>query len=175
MLLSSAATRSASSAMRPATSRRVPMRLAPLVVRADPKADIERVSCHESEGAKKGATGLTLFPPAAAAVRARARGKVHRRRYSNNANQPAPLQPPKPPPTNTATQQVQKVLESTLKEAEVACESDVKADECVAAFDAVEEVSAALSHKKQAAASSDPLEVFCEDNPDADECRVYDD
>jgi hypothetical protein len=43
------------------------------------------------------------------------------------------------------------------------------------AWDNVEELSAAAAHKKVAYASdpvnSDPLEAFCEDNPDADECR----
>ena len=40
----------------------------------------------------------------------------------------------------------------------------------------VEEISAAESHKKAAApAKKDPLDAFCDDNPDADECRVYED
>jgi len=35
-------------------------------------------------------------------------------------------------------------------------------------------VSAALAHKQAAAKSSDPLEEFCDDNPETDECRIYD-
>jgi hypothetical protein len=32
------------------------------------------------------------------------------------------------------------------------------------------------SHNKQPQSNTqDPLEKFCDDNPDADECRVYDD
>lgn len=46
-------------------------------------------------------------------------------------------------------------------------------------WDNVEELSAAAAHKKVAfendPVSNDPLEQFCDDNPDADECRVYDD
>jgi len=46
-----------------------------------------------------------------------------------------------------------------------------------AAWDTVEELSAAVSHAKAAKAadptSNDPLEKYCADNPDADECRVY--
>jgi hypothetical protein len=46
-----------------------------------------------------------------------------------------------------------------------------------AAWDTVEELSAAVSHAKAVAAadptSNDPLEKFCESAPDADECRVY--
>lgn len=42
-----------------------------------------------------------------------------------------------------------------------------------AAWDTVEELSAAAAHAKADAASpsNDPLEKFCDDNPDADECR----
>jgi hypothetical protein len=41
-------------------------------------------------------------------------------------------------------------------------------------WDNVEELAAAVSHMKDAAKAdpnSDPLEQFCDDNPDADECR----
>lgn len=47
--------------------------------------------------------------------------------------------------------------------------------ECAVAWDAVEEISAAADKKRQAAKAEDPLEKFCEDNADADECRVYED
>jgi hypothetical protein len=43
------------------------------------------------------------------------------------------------------------------------------------AWDNAEEVAAAISHKKDAEKASDPLERFCEDDPSADECRVYED
>ncbi|WIA11919.1 hypothetical protein OEZ86_002904 [Tetradesmus obliquus] len=66
-------------------------------------------------------------------------------------------------------------VETAIKEAEDKCASGTSG-ECAAAWDNVEEISAAISHKKVAdAANSDPLEQFCDDNPDADECRVYDD
>ncbi len=49
--------------------------------------------------------------------------------------------------------------------------------DCAVAWDTVEELSAAAAHKKVANAAdptlSDPLEAFCKDAPDADECRVY--
>ncbi|KAF8063781.1 RWDD3 [Scenedesmus sp. PABB004] len=68
-----------------------------------------------------------------------------------------------------------KVAEA-IKEAEATCADNDKAH-CAAAWDNVEELSAAAAHKKVAYAndpvSSDPLEQFCDDNPDADECRVY--
>jgi len=43
------------------------------------------------------------------------------------------------------------------------------------AWDTVEELSAAASHAKDNAQKEDPLEKFCEDDPSADECRVYED
>jgi hypothetical protein len=65
-------------------------------------------------------------------------------------------------------------VETAIQDAEKAC-ADGTAGECAAAWDNVEEISAAISHKKVAdAETSDPLEKFCDDNPDADECRVYD-
>lgn len=41
----------------------------------------------------------------------------------------------------------------------------------------VEEISAAIAHKKaaKAAESTDPLDKLCEEEPDAAECRVYED
>jgi hypothetical protein len=44
---------------------------------------------------------------------------------------------------------------------------------CAAAWDAVEELQAEASHQKQIKPKNS-LEEFCSDNPDAAECRVYD-
>lgn len=45
----------------------------------------------------------------------------------------------------------------------------------ICSWDNVEELSAAVAHKKVAyqedKVASDPLEAFCDDHPDADECR----
>ena len=41
--------------------------------------------------------------------------------------------------------------------------------------DVVEELSAELSHEKAIPESTNPLDAFCEANPEADECRTYDD
>lgn len=35
----------------------------------------------------------------------------------------------------------------------------------------VEELSASAADKKQAKTTSDPLDQYCDDNPEADECR----
>lgn len=88
----------------------------------------------------------------------------------------APPLPYPPPPAHKKSPQAQKVLEEALKEAEETCDDKgVKSAECAVAFDNAEEISAAIAHKKADAARSDPLEQFCESNPDADECRIYDD
>lgn len=67
-----------------------------------------------------------------------------------------------------------KVAES-IKHAEEACSGDPASGECVAAWDEVEELSAAASHARdRKKANSDPLESFCKDNPADEECRTYD-
>ncbi|KAJ0979909.1 hypothetical protein J5N97_015383 [Dioscorea zingiberensis] len=68
----------------------------------------------------------------------------------------------------------EKVSES-IKHAEEACSDDPVSGECVAAWDEVEELSAAASHARdKLKESSDPLESYCKDNPETDECRTYD-
>ncbi|KAL6978275.1 hypothetical protein U1Q18_019944 [Sarracenia purpurea var. burkii] len=66
-----------------------------------------------------------------------------------------------------------KVAES-IKSAEEACAGDPVSGECAAAWDEVEELSAAVSHAREKQKESDPLESFCKDNPETDECRTYD-
>ena len=45
--------------------------------------------------------------------------------------------------------------------------------ECAAAWDAVEEVQAEASHQREVKPKSS-FENYCDDNPDAAECRIYD-
>jgi len=66
-------------------------------------------------------------------------------------------------------------VETAIKEAQEAC-ADGTAGECAAAWDSVEELSAAAAHRKVSnEGKGDPLEKYCGDNPEADECRVYED
>jgi hypothetical protein len=67
-----------------------------------------------------------------------------------------------------------KVSES-IKQAQETCADDPVSGECVAAWDEVEELSAAASHARDRQKGADPLEEFCQDNPETDECRMYDD
>lgn len=68
-------------------------------------------------------------------------------------------------------------IEQELQQARTVC--DVKgaaSGECAAAWDAVEELQAEASHQRQQQGpQKTSLEKYCDANPDADECRVYDD
>lgn len=46
--------------------------------------------------------------------------------------------------------------------------------EAALAWDVVEELEAEASHLKADSSGKDPLDEFCENSPEADECRVYD-
>jgi hypothetical protein len=69
---------------------------------------------------------------------------------------------------------LQKLIEQEVAEAREVCE--VKGDgskECAVAWDSVEELQAEASHRKAEAPAKNSLEQFCSTNPDALECRVY--
>ncbi|KAJ8636323.1 hypothetical protein MRB53_010590 [Persea americana] len=75
--------------------------------------------------------------------------------------------------TPTPERIAEKVQESIEKAKEV-CEGNTESGECAAAWDEVEEVSAAASHARQRQKEFDPLENYCEDNPETIECKTYD-
>lgn len=69
---------------------------------------------------------------------------------------------------------IQDQIEQELENARAVC--DIKggnSKECAAAWDAVEELQAEASHQKQVKPKN-AFEKYCDDNPDAIECRVYD-
>ncbi|MBV9389732.1 MAG: Calvin cycle protein CP12 [Chroococcidiopsidaceae cyanobacterium CP_BM_ER_R8_30] len=70
---------------------------------------------------------------------------------------------------------IQQQIEQEIEQARAAC--DVNGDSsnaCAAAWDAVEELQAEASHQRQKKPKSS-FEKYCDDNPEAAECRVYDD
>ena len=69
-------------------------------------------------------------------------------------------------------EQIQKERESAR---EVCSTEGSTSGECAAAWDSVEELSAEASHQKQSDPQKTSLEKYCDDNPDALECRVYED
>ncbi|CAN1213384.1 Calvin cycle protein CP12 [Tumidithrix helvetica PCC 7403] len=70
---------------------------------------------------------------------------------------------------------IQEKIQEELQNAREACDaSGANSKECAVAWDTVEELQAEAAHQKQAKGKNS-LEIYCEDNPDAAECRIYDD
>lgn len=78
--------------------------------------------------------------------------------------------------TLAATPDLSNKVAESIKEAQETCAGgDPESGECKAAWDEVEELSAAISHAKEKKKESDPLEEYCKDNMETDECRTYED
>ncbi len=69
---------------------------------------------------------------------------------------------------------LKKQIQEELEQARAVCDlKGAQSGECAAAWDAVEELQAEASHQRQTKPKNS-LEQFCDDNPEALECRVYD-
>lgn len=69
---------------------------------------------------------------------------------------------------------IEEKIEQEREQARNTCDaSGATSKECAAAWDVVEELQAEASHQKQNK-SSNSLENYCDNNPEAVECRVYD-
>ncbi|TKY52457.1 Calvin cycle protein CP12-2 [Spatholobus suberectus] len=77
-------------------------------------------------------------------------------------------------PVRATPEKISEKVEESIKSAEEACSESADGAECAAAWDEVEELSAAASHARDKQKQSDPLENYCKDNPETDECRTYD-
>ncbi|MCA1903574.1 MAG: hypothetical protein CV045_05340 [Cyanobacteria bacterium M5B4] len=70
---------------------------------------------------------------------------------------------------------IQAKIQEELENAHKVCDATgVGSKECAAAWDALEEVQAEASHQREEKGKNS-LEKYCEENPDAVECRVYED
>jgi hypothetical protein len=70
---------------------------------------------------------------------------------------------------------IQAKISEELQAAREVCDvSGADSPKCAAAWDAVEELQAEASHQRQVKPKTN-FEQYCDDNPDAVECRVYDD
>jgi len=70
---------------------------------------------------------------------------------------------------------IQETIEKERDQARTICDVEgATSGECAAAWDAVEELQAEASHQKQKQ-SKNSLEIYCDDHPEAAECRVYED
>jgi CP12 domain len=70
---------------------------------------------------------------------------------------------------------LQEQVQKAREEAREACADGTNSAECAVAWDTVEELSSEASHQKQKTPTKNSLEVYCDENPDALECRVYED
>lgn len=77
--------------------------------------------------------------------------------------------------TQEKTNNIEEQIQDEIQEARDVCDiSGNNSAECAAAWDAVEELQAEASHQRQTKPKNS-LETYCDANPDADECRVYED
>lgn len=77
--------------------------------------------------------------------------------------------------TQETTNNIEERIEEEIQEARSVCDiSGSNSAECAAAWDAVEELQAEASHQRQNK-TKNSLEQYCDANPEADECRMYDD
>ncbi|EOY19723.1 CP12 domain-containing protein 3 [Theobroma cacao] len=79
--------------------------------------------------------------------------------------------------TQMREKQLAEMIEKKVTEAKEVCEGDETSDECKVAWDEVEEVSQAKAdlRLRLEIEKKDPLEFFCQENPETEECRVYED
>ena len=69
---------------------------------------------------------------------------------------------------------LEQAIQEAIAQARSACESNGKASSnCAVAWDIVEELQAERSHR-QVKTTKNSLESYCDQNPDAAECRIYD-
>ena len=67
-------------------------------------------------------------------------------------------------------------LDAAREEARAVCAAKgPTSPECAAAWDEVEELQAEAAHQRQEKKALNSLEAFCAENPDAEECRIYED
>lgn len=67
------------------------------------------------------------------------------------------------------------LIEKKVLEAKQVCEGHETSDECKVAWDEVEEVSQAKADLRRKMEKEDPLESYCQENPETEECRIYED
>lgn len=78
--------------------------------------------------------------------------------------------------TQMREKKLTELIEAKVAEATAVCDGDRHSDECKVAWDEVEEVSQAKADlRRKLDENKDPLESFCIENPETDECRIYED
>ncbi|CAN6440056.1 unnamed protein product [Victoria cruziana] len=77
--------------------------------------------------------------------------------------------------TQTREQHLTDMIQKKVREATEVCEGNTESYECKVAWDEVEEVSQAKADFRRKMEKADPLESYCKENPETDECRIYED
>ncbi|MCU0516367.1 MAG: Calvin cycle protein CP12 [Oscillatoria sp. Prado101] len=73
------------------------------------------------------------------------------------------------------TNNIEQKIEQEREQARALCDaSGATSAECAAAWDALEELQAEASHQRQTKPKTN-FQKYCDDNPDASECRIYED
>ncbi|WP_017716571.1 Calvin cycle protein CP12 [Kamptonema formosum] len=73
------------------------------------------------------------------------------------------------------TNNIEQTIEQEREQARALCDaSGATSPECAAAWDALEELQAEASHQRQTKPKTN-FQKYCDDNPDASECRIYED
>ncbi|MDJ0723903.1 MAG: Calvin cycle protein CP12 [Prochloraceae cyanobacterium] len=71
---------------------------------------------------------------------------------------------------------IEKQIDKERQEAREVCSSEgATSSECAAAWDVVEELQAEAAHQRENQPQKTSLEKYCDDNPEAAECRIYED
>ncbi len=72
-------------------------------------------------------------------------------------------------------QSIEEAIQQALLQARSACEvSGSTSSDCAVAWDIVEELQAERSHRQTSVHTKNSFERYCDENPEADECRIYD-
>ncbi|GJV60355.1 calvin cycle protein CP12-3, chloroplastic-like protein [Tanacetum coccineum] len=78
--------------------------------------------------------------------------------------------------TQMREKKLTELIETKVAEATEICNGDRDSDECKVAWDEVEEISSTKADlRRMLDQNKDPLEGFCRDHPETDECRIFDD
>jgi hypothetical protein len=76
---------------------------------------------------------------------------------------------------STTLSNIHEKIEAERASARAICDAHgADSAECAAAWDAVEELQAEAAHQSQTPAPTN-FQNYCSDNPDAVECRIYED
>lgn len=71
---------------------------------------------------------------------------------------------------------IEEQIQQEREQARAVCDAKgVESGECAAAWDVVEELQAEASHQRQKHPQKSSFEQYCDNNPEAPECRVYED